>query len=233
MDQYLEIKRFAIVTAIIISVILVSVVVLIGSEPPDSSIQVSTLEFVIATGEVFPSEDLNVSVGTVTLYVPNDAIDIAGSIAMTTREPNLFPVAGETEWSRPHVVNIEFRTAEGILVPFVILSKPAQLCFKVTPEQLQDYLSHQDKYQVHYYAEQQDPPGWEYIPMVSYPERNELCGQTDHLSLFALAIKREPGIPVTSVTSTPKPKTFLDRLSDLFSQGSDGSSGQPDGAYKP
>ena len=97
-----------------------------------------------------------------------------------------------------------------------------------------DYLYRQDDYQVQRYEEDQDPPRWEPLPMVTYPERTELCGETDHLSLFALAIKLpKSGTPFVDVTPTPKPKTLIDLLSDIFGHGSDGSTGQPDGVYEP
>ena len=87
--------------------------------------------------------------------------------------------------------------------PEVIFPVPAQICFKITQERWLDYLFRQDEYLVQYYAEEQDPPRWVTLPMVTYPERNELCGQTDHLSLFALAIKDRHNEPLYGCNSRP------------------------------
>jgi len=227
------VTRIVFGVSVVLAFIVIALVILVGLEPPDSSIQVSTLEFVIAADEVHPKENLIVSAGNVTLYVPNDAIDVAGSIAITTREPNLFSLEGEG-WSRPNVVNIEFRSAEGLPLPLVVLAKPAQVCFKITQDQWLDYLLRPDEYLVQFYDQLLVPAQWVPIGMAEDAEQNQLCGLTDHLSLFALAIKTpQSEIPFVDVTPTSKPNTFFDLLNDFFGQDTQDTDGQSGGVYEP
>ena len=229
-EERRPVPKVAVITILLLVVGILALVIIMGLQQPDSSTRDGAIEFVIATEELTSDEDIIISVSNATLYVPKDAINLAGTISITPRPPNLFSLAEKSEWSRTLVVNVEYRNEEGTPYPLVTLSKPFQICFKITNERWQDYLSRQDEYQVHYYAEQQEPPGWQPIPMLTYPERNELCGETDHFSLFALAVKiPQSGTPFVDVTPTPKPKTIIDILSDIFSPDSD----QPDGVYEP
>ena len=221
--------RFAVIMIIFLAMSLFVLVILTGSQRPDSSTRNDSIEFVIATEELTTGEDLAISVSTATLYVPKDAIDAAGTISITPLPPNLFSIADQNEWSRTLVVNVEYRNEKKTPYTLVTLTKPFLICFKVIDERWKDYLNRQDEYQVQYYAEGQDPPRWEPLPMLTYPERNELCGQTDHFSLFALAIKKQGGAAsFAEVTPTPRPKTLFELLSDIFDPN-----GQPSGLYEP
>ena len=224
------VPKFAIITIILLVVGFSALVILTGLQQPDSSTQDGAIEFVIATEEISSDEDIIIGVSNATLYMPKDAISSGGTISITPRPPNLFSLAGRSEWSRTLIVSVEYRNEAGAIATLSALSEPFLICFKVTPERWQDYLSRQDEYQVHYYAEGQEPPSWQPIPMVTYPERNELCGQTDHFSLFALAIKiPQSGTPFVDVTPTPKPATIIDVLLGFLNPGSD----QLDGVYEP
>ena len=217
----------------VLTLIMILLVIFIGTKQPESSVQEGTVEFAIATQELSPGEDLIVSLNDVTLYVPKDAVNLPGTISITPLPPNLFSIAEKSEWSRSLVVNIEFQNEKGTPYSLVALSIPVEVCFKVIQERWLDYLNRPDEYQVQYYAEGQDPPGWEPLPMVTYPQRNELCGQTDHLSPFALAIKLRPGMPDVGVilTPTPEPNTLFNFLKDLIGSNSDGTSSG--GVYEP
>jgi hypothetical protein len=227
-EERRPVPKVAVIMTLLLVVGIIALVIIMGLQQPDSSTQDGAIEFVIATEELTSGEEIIISVSNATLYVPRDAINLAVTISISPRPPNLFSLAEQSEWSRTLVVNVEYRNEEGTPYPLVTLSKPFLICFKVTNERWQDYLSHQDEYQVHYYAEELEPPGWQPIPMLTHPERNELCGQTDHFSLFALAVKKpDSAIPVTSATPTPKPRTLFDLLSDIFSPD------RPDGVYEP
>ena len=222
-------SRFAVIMIIFLVASFSALVILTGSQRPDSSTRDDSIEFVIATEELTTGEDLAISVSNATLYVPKDAINMVGTISITPLPPNLFSIADQNEWSRTLIVNVEYRNEKGTAYLMVTLAKPFQICFKVSDERWQNYLDRPDEYQVQYYAEGQDPPRWEPLPMLTYPERNELCGQTDHFSLFALAIKKQGGAPpLAEVTPTPKPIILLELLSDILNPD-----GQPDGVYKP
>ena len=225
-DEGPKMPKFAIITMIVLVVSVVVLVLLIGLQRPDSSTQAGSMEFTIVTQEVTSGEDIVIGVNNATLYLPAGAIDVPGSLAIFPREPNLFTDSNDQKWARPLVVNVEFRDAEGKPVQHITFTKPAEICFKITKDRWTDYTRHQDEYEVQTYAEEQEPPAWEPLSMVTYPERSQLCGQINHFSLFALATKPETKIPLTDPTETPVP-----------TQPSDNSSGDNDrrnnGVYEP
>jgi hypothetical protein len=225
----------ALIMLLFISIV-IALVFLIGSNPPDSSTQAGTTKYTIATQVLSADEDIVIGINNVTLYMPRDATDVAGSIAIFPREPNLFSTSGDTRWIRPLVVNVEFRDEQGKPVSPIVLAKPTEICFKITEERWQDYTRHPNEYEVQTYADEKNPPRWEPLTLVPHPERSQLCGQIDHFSLFALATKPETKIPITGVNSTPTPgpKTLIDILGDFLGQGSGKSSGDQSGdLYEP
>jgi hypothetical protein len=229
------VPKLARILIILLIVSVIALVILMGLQQPDSSTQNGSVEFVIATQELTSGEDLVIGVNNATLYVPRAAVELAGSIVIFPREPNLFSMAGEPEWLRPLVVNIEYRDEAGTPYTDVTFSMPVQMCFKMIPDRWKDYTNNPDDYRVQYYAEEQDPPRWEsLLPMQAYPERSELCGETNHLSLFALATKTDTTIPVTGADPTPGPKNLLETLINILGQNSgDSSGGGSGGAYEP
>ncbi|CAG1016297.1 hypothetical protein ANAEL_05546 [Anaerolineales bacterium] len=179
-------------------------VVLIGLKKPDSSTHTGSIEFVKVTQEVLPSqnEEIVIGVNNATLYVPKGATTVPGIISITPREPNLFSNIAEKGWVRSPVVNVEYWNGQGTPYPQVIFAVPAQICFKITTELWEAYAQHPDEFQVHYYAEEVKPMRWQPLSLTAYPDRLQLCGQTDHLSIFALAIKQKTIIPATGATPT-------------------------------
>jgi hypothetical protein len=218
--------KFVRVTMILLVVSVIALVLLIGLQRPDSSTQAGSIEFAIVTQEVTSGENLVIGVNNATLYLPGDAIKIPGSIAIFPREPNLFTISADTKWMRPLVVNIEFRDGEGKPVPYITFAKPAEICFKITKERWEDYTRHPNEYEVQTYSEEKNPPAWEPLTMVTYPDRSQLCGQIDHLSVFALATKPETIIPLTGPTETPNPTQGT-------SDNSSGSNNRGNDVYKP
>jgi len=198
-----RVPRLAIVIIILLVVSILALVILMGLQQPESSTQAGSAEFAIATQEFAPGEDIVIGVNNASLYLPGDAINVAGSISIFPRAPNLFSPPGETKWIRPLVVNVEFRDGQGKPVQHITFAKPAEICFKITKERWEDYTRHPNEYEVQTYSEEKDPPIWEPLAMVTHPDRNQLCGQIDHFSLFALATKPDITIPLTEPTLTP------------------------------
>ncbi len=199
-EEEQPIPKLAIGLIIALLTVVITLVILTGLQQPDSSTQDGAIEFMLVTEEYDPSQDVVISVSNATLYVPKDAIHMGGSISISPRAPNLFSIAGETGWFRSPVVNVEYRDEAGALYPLVTFFRPVEICFKIVQEQWLNYLNRPNEYQVQYYAEKQNPPRWEALPMVAYPEEFQLCGQTDHFSLFALAIRSHPGDSFISAT---------------------------------
>jgi hypothetical protein len=142
----------------------------------------------------------------VTVYVPPDAIDREGMISIAPGSPNLFQVAQDV-WTRTEVVIVEFLDMERRAVRGITFAKPIEICFRLDEEEWQSFTAAPDAYQVQIYAEDKNPAVWEALPIVTYPEQSQVCGQTTHLSIFGLATRLEPGIPVTgpTLTGTPSP----------------------------
>ena len=242
---------FAIVGIILLIGGAITVVILIGSQQPDSSTQAGSIEYKIATEELNSGKDIVIGIDNITLYVPGSAITLPGSISLFPRKPILFYDADKLPWYRPFVVSIEYRNEDGKPDPRIKFSAPVEICFKLSSRQWEDYTKHSDEYQVQYLVVEEVPPRWEALPNVSYLERSELCGQSENYSLFALAIKQpEPVIPITGLnptptplnqppnplnpTPTPRPKNLITILSDFFSLGSNDSfSGGAGGVYEP
>lgn len=191
---------------ILISVLILSIiplVILIGSLAFNSSAQTGPAEIVQVTRVHNPDQEFVVSADQVILYVPKEATDLSGNFVIQPRQPNLFAYAGEAEWTRPVVVDIQYQNADGVSFPSVTFSEPVSICFILTPEQWTDFSKRPDAYQVQYFDERQSPYRWVSYPLAIDPEENQLCTQTDHLSIYALAVKEQEVIPITGPTSFP------------------------------
>lgn len=185
---------------IIIFLLIVSLIVLTGLQQPDSSTQAGSIEYKIATEELGSGKDIVIGIDNITLYIPGSAITQAGSISLYPRKPISSYEAGELTWYRPFVVSIDYRNNDGAFYSQVRFSSPVEICFKLPRRLWEDYLNHSDEYQVQYLIVEEAPPRWEALPFMSYSERSELCGQTEYISVFSLAIKSQELIPVTGIT---------------------------------
>ncbi len=194
------VSRFALVVIVMLAVSMITLILIQRLKPSDSSTQDGSIDFEHNLEEFTPGQAITASVGNITVYVPEDSTNLKGNISIIPREPNMFASAGEAEWNRPQIVNVEFQTSEG--ATHVTFSNPIQICFSMTEEQWPDFLRQPDRFQVQYYAEEKNPPVWEPLPVTNYPDRLQLCGQTYHLSIFALAIKSEAIFPITGPIAT-------------------------------
>jgi hypothetical protein len=154
------------------------------------------------TKEIIPGEDMVLSLGDLTLYLPKGATSQPGYISMIPGEPNLHASASDAGWIRPTVVNIEYRNHQGRPVAGISFYKPASICFQFEKELWQDYTRRPDAYQVEYYAESLFLSRWLPLQTTANPESHQLCGQTYHLSLYALAIMPEAGVPLPIIPNT-------------------------------
>jgi len=144
----------------------------------------------------------------VTIYVPSKAIEETGNILITSRELDLLPISEDLEWNRIQVVNVEYKDMEGNIHPHATFPSPIEICFQITAEEWSDYLQVPDDYQVQTYIDTDQKKLWEALKMVTHPETYELCGETSHFSLFALAVRQKVIIPITGATPTPTPGPY-------------------------
>jgi len=192
------VPKFAIAAMVILVASIFAMIMFMRSKPASSQ-------------ETVPGKDLVIGVDDATLYVPKDVAVLAGVISISSLEANLYPAAGE-DWIRPQVVNVQYLNRDGVPYLNVVFSKPVLICFMIK-ERWQDYTEHPDEYQVQYYAEKQDVPGWVTLPMSVNSDRYQLCGESGHLSTFAVAMKPLKDIPITGGesggTPTPTPIGFI------------------------
>jgi hypothetical protein len=205
--QTIKSKHFFIVfSVVVITAGLLALVLTLGLRKPESSTQDGAIEFVQADGNLIPGEDATLVMDNVTVYVPSEAIKETGSIFITSRELDLLPISDDLEWNRIQVVNVEYKDVEGNLHTHATFPSPVEICFQITAEEWSDYLQQPDDVQVQTYIEQEKM--WESLKMVTHPVEYELCGETSHLSLFALAVRQKMIIPVTGATPTPSPGPY-------------------------
>jgi hypothetical protein len=177
-----------------------SVVIFLGPQLPDSG--TGNTEFMQIPRVNKAEQEIVVSANKITLYVPKDGLDsgLTGNFVILPQDPNLYSYASAPEWSLPVVVDIQYRNEEGILYPGFTFSKPVRICFTLTPEQWKDFTRSPGDFQVQYFDNQKSPFRWLALPVATDPEGYELCTETDHLSIYALAIKSKEEIPVTGPT---------------------------------
>ena len=140
--------------------------------------------------------------GDITLYIPPNATERQGRFSIAEANPDVTLIANDTQWIRPKVVNVEFVQPNGLPLTDISFSEPVEICFSLINEQWGAFLDQPEAFEVQHYVDEADKPYWEVLPPVSYAERQQLCGQTNGLSTFALAIRVEAQVPVTGLTAT-------------------------------
>ncbi len=188
---------------VVVTAGLIGLVVTQGLKQPESSTQDGAIEFVQSDGNLIPGQDAVLEMDNVTVYVPSKAIKETGNIFITSRELDLLPISEDLEWNRIQVVNVEYKDGEGIIHPHATFTSPIEICFQITEEEWADYLQLPDDYQVQTYIDTDQQKVWEALKMVTHPAEYELCGETSHLSLFALAVRQKAIIPITGATPIP------------------------------
>jgi hypothetical protein len=212
LDEMRPYASYIIIVIVYIGVISSTLVFIPGYHLPVGSRmiipQTGSSEFAGVTREIIPSIDMTLGFGNAALYVPKGSTNMAGYLSMTLREPDLFLSADGSGWTRPFVVDIEYQNYQGTPTPSISLFNPVQICFQVNEKMWRDYTRRPAAYQFEYYAEALSVPRWVALPMNTDPEHLQLCGESDHLSIFALAIKvargdLPPMIPITGATPFP------------------------------
>lgn len=186
--------------------LILAILIILHSRSKDA---VSPLEILLGTPQGLSSDVKVFSQDGVTVYMPPGATELDGTISIATAQPDLSLVADDTSWIIPKVVKVEFLSLEGAPIRDISFSEPLEICFDFTEEQWQGYSQNPEAYQVRYYAAEKSLPGWETLPLVTHPDRSQVCGQTYRLSLFGLSIQAEAGIPVTGFTTSMPPAAVL------------------------
>ena len=120
------------------------VVFRMGFSHPASSTQNGSqnapIELAQTSQEIKPGVDTIFSLGETHMYMPMGATHQTGYVSMILREPNLYALAGNPGWTRPFVVNYEYRTYPGLPASSISFFKPVLICFQLNQELWQDYV---------------------------------------------------------------------------------------------
>lgn len=202
-----EIKRIGTsrLGVIVALVMLLLVILILTHSRSQSRNIVSPIEILLGAPEGLSGDVAVFSQGDVTVYMPPGATELDGIISIAAAEPSLSLLVDDSGWIPIKVVNLEFRSMEGVPVVGVTFSRPLEICFTLADELWQVLTQNPEAYRIQYFADQKHPSHWESLPQVTYPDRSQLCGQTQQLSLFALAFQKEVGIPVTGLITVYSP----------------------------
>jgi hypothetical protein len=170
-------------------------------EPDEEDIKISSAEPVIMQdeGQVLADRPVVIehSSGEFVLTAPCCALGIGGTISLAEEETDILSEPErEKEWYRFKVIQAEYTSREGEIIPHAYSSTPMEACFVLNGLEWQQYQSAPEAYQIQYYDDLHSPHSWQRLPAYPSQEDPALCTQTDRLRLFALAV-REDAIPVT------------------------------------
>jgi hypothetical protein len=206
------IPKYARLGIISLIVVTITFVLMLASRHNVSTIQPAPVKAKQVTEDIVPDKDITLGNELVTIFIPKGATDLSGNLSIIPLEANLFPEAGAAGWTHPAVVKIQFKDGNGVLAPTVNFSQPVLVCFKLNQAQMQDYEARVTAYQIQYYADSLRVPRWVPLPLYAYPDRLQLCGATNHFSIFALSVDAAGSNltylnPVTGGTENPTGST--------------------------
>ena len=204
--QGIRIPRVGMIIAVFL--LILAILILLDSWSRSRNLA-SPIEILLGTPQGSSNDVIVFSQGDITVYMPPGATELEGTISIAAAELNLSLMVNDTGWIPSKVVKVEFRSMEGAPIPGVAFSKPLEICFKLAEDLWQAFSQNPDYFRIQYFDNQSDPTRWAPLPQVTYPERSQLCGQTSRLSVFALAIHADGGIPVTGFTTSMPPAADL------------------------
>ena len=159
-----------------------------GIDEPETSITTPAPALAQVTAEVKKGEDvLLISQDyQVYVYIPSVAIKGEGILMITAREADLFPEPeAQRTWYRGVVVNLDMFSHAGKLIESPTFLQPIDICFVLSRDDWKAYQEAPERFDVQYY--QVDDSQWYSLELTTRPEARQICGQIDHLTLFALA----------------------------------------------
>ena len=228
----------------LIALLVVCTVLWQGFKKPESSLSkdstiIDQAEAEIPEGQAFvmsllSGEIIPVLPNDIMVFVPDSAANVPGSLEITSHSPTILTNGEDPEWVRLQVVNIELKDKQGKISKVEDLPSSIEICFTLDDDTFADYLYRSEAYQVQFYTETEDGLKWSFVDTVAYPDRQQVCGMTRHLSFFALAVNVD-FIPTPTVTPTPE-DTATPAASRTITSTPDGSvtpTVEPTGTAQP
>ncbi|MBI9045472.1 MAG: hypothetical protein JEZ06_13360 [Anaerolineaceae bacterium] len=214
-----------------IVILVIGTVIWQGIQKPKSSLSddstiINQAEAEIPEGEAFvmsllSGEILPVLPNDIMVFVPGTAASMPGTMEISLHNPDILTNGGDPEWVRLQVVNIELKDNQGKISTVENLPTSIEVCFTLDDKTWADYQYRSDAYQVQYYTKTVDGIKWTFIDTLAYPERQQICGLTQHLSFFGLAVNID-FIPTATMTPTSE-DTATPESSSTATKTPDGS----------
>jgi hypothetical protein len=140
--------------------------------------------------------------GAVSVYVPAGAYPYSGTLVIQTRRPELVPFQMADGIERVRSADVLVLNDAREVVPGILFTQQILVCFRLD-EALQA-LREQDPSAVTIdrFNDRPDRLAWEQLEAGPGWEAGQMCASVDHLSLFALSVRRLSGSPTPQLFPT-------------------------------
>ena len=171
------------------SILVLGVMIWVGRTEPQSSAGNGDSVLHQITAELNPGQEViaDIPAAGVTVFIPGEAITFKGSLSVIPQEANLFSSPGDI-WSRPNIINVSIFNISGAEIDQPTFSLPLYICFRLNDIQIELFNKQPKDLQIQFWEEDVANNGWQELPTFYLSERQQLCGETKHLTLFSLSI---------------------------------------------
>jgi hypothetical protein len=192
-------RRWAASIAVLIMAVFVALFAALEPGPEDIHISSAEPMMVQDVGPVLADRPVVIehSGGDFVLSAPCCALGVGGTIRLAEEEPDILSEpARHKAWYRFKVIQAEYISPAGEIIPHAYSSTPMEACFVLNGLEWQQYQYAPENYQIQYYDDLHNPHSWQRLPAYPSEEDPAVCAQVHRLRLFALAV-REEAIPLT------------------------------------
>jgi hypothetical protein len=166
------------------------------------------MKFTQTSQSIVPGENAIISVDGVSVLVPKESIDNPGNVTISIRDLSTNPIIEDYGWSFDKVANIEYFEFGTTYNPEKTYTPNLIVCFELTEDQWVNYTSDSTSYYIRRFHS--TTQSWESLEPVSHDVQKVICGETENLSLFALAHKSPEETPSSS--ESPEPTSTLEGI---------------------
>lgn len=136
-------------------------------------------------------------------FIPAGAYPGEGTLVLQTRDPELVPLRVDGGWERIRVVDLLVIGPSQETVAPTRLLQPALVCFKLSEDWDELRAVDPDLVAVERFEDREGSLGWVRLREAPGWEADQICGLTEHLSIFALAVNIGAHSIPPSVLPTP------------------------------
>lgn len=201
-NKWLWVSTIGILILVIFGAI--GLMILVGRNTPETSLNSGDQERVTVDFEPGEEITVNLNIDGVTVIIFHDAISFSGTYTFTRQTP-ILASSSPQDWSRPIIISLSIFDSEGIMVPETSRPKIINIiCFSLNNEEWGQLQENKIETEVQFRDESIPNAEWAGLSTTELIDSNRICGITDHLSLFALAV-REKENAKENPNETPEP----------------------------